>query len=127
MKYSVVVFSLLITLISCEEYNEDIIEIAGIYQASLVGVNGSFDMPISINYGDNIAIEAPFDGFVWDIVYADVDCTDCDVKEIDIEEQQLGEGVFIEGSGVYSFGTVQLDYVMYIYNEEYYFTLIASK
>lgn len=127
MKYSILVFSLLITLFSCEDYNEDIIEIAGIYQASLVGANGSFDMPISIDYGDNITIEALFDGSVWDLVYADVDCTDCDVKEIDIREQQLDEGVFIEGFGVYSFGTIQLDYLMYIYNEEYQFTLVASK
>lgn len=127
MRYSLLLFTFCITLISCEDYNDDIFEIAGVYQASLIGENGSFNMPISIDYGDNITIEAPFDGSVWDIVYADVDCTACEIKDIEIEEQQLDEGVFIEGYGAYSYGTIQLDYVMYIYGDAYDFTLIASK
>lgn len=117
----------LITLLSCEDYNQDVFEIAGVYQASVIGTNGSFNMPISIDFGDNITIEAPFDGSVWDIVYADVDCTDCEIKDIEIEEQQLDEGVFIEGYGAYSYGTIQLDYVMYIFGDVYEFTLIGSK
>lgn len=127
MKYSILIFTLCLTLMSCQEYNDDIFEIAGVYQANLIGESGSFNMPISIEYGDNIIIEAPFDGSVWDIVYADVDCTDCDIKEIEIEEQQLDDGVFIEGFGAYSYGSIQLDYVMYIYGDAFEFTLVASK
>lgn len=127
MKYSIVVFLVLISMVSCDDYNDEIFEIAGVYQASIVGDRGSFDMPISIDYGDNIIIEAPFDGSVWDIVYADIDCTTCDIKEIKIEEQQLEQGVFIQGYGAYSYGSIQLDYSMLIFNDEYEFTLIATK
>lgn len=126
MKYCIVLI-LSFLLISCEKYDSDTFEIAGVYEASIVGLNGSFNMPISIEYGDDIIIEAPFDGTVWDIVYADIDCSDCDIKDIDIQWQELDDGVSISGRGAYSFGTIQLDYEMTIFGEVYVFTLIGSK
>lgn len=126
MKYYLIL-SLALLFCSCEKYDSDTFEIAGVYEASIVGINGAFNMPISIEYGDDIIIEAPFDGTVWDIVYADVDCNDCEVKDIDIEYQELENGVFISGTGAYSYGTIQLDYEMSIFDEEFYFTLIGTK
>lgn len=113
--------------LACQDYNDDIFEIAGVYQANIIGETGTFEMPISVDFGDNITIEAPFDGEVWDIVTADIDCTDCEIKDIDIEPQRLDNEVFIEGTGAYSYGTIQLDYVMEIFGDEFYFTLVASK
>jgi len=127
MKYSIVLVLLSIFFGSCDEYNDDAFEIVGIYQASIVGDNGIFDMQISINYENNITIEAPFDGTIWDIIYANIECFSCDVKEIEIEEQELEQDVFIQGYGAYSFGSIQLDYNMLIYGDEYEFTLIATK
>lgn len=126
MKYFILL-SLSLLFISCDEYDSDTFEIAGVYEARIVGLNGSFSMPISIEYGDELVIEAPFDGTIWDIVYADVDCNDCEIKDIDIEWQELDNGVSISGRGAYSYGTIQLDYEMTIFGEEFYYTLIGSK
>lgn len=119
--------SLLFLFISCEEYDIDTFEVAGLYQARIVGLNGSFEMPITIEFGDELTIEAPFDGTIWDVVYADIDCNDCEIKEIYIDRQRLEDGVFISGSGAYSYGTIQLDYDMSIFDENFSYSLVGSK
>lgn len=118
---------LLISLLSCQDYDQDLIEIAGVYEASVVGVATPFSMVVSADYGDNILIEAFFDGEIWDVVEADVDCLDCDVKDISIPFQNLERDVFIEGEGFYSDFTIQLDYRMTIFGVVYDYTLVGSK
>jgi len=114
-------------MFSCQEYREELTEMVGLYSASLVGNNEVFDAVISIESGDDIRIEALFDGEYWDTVLADVDCIDCEIKDIDIYEQYLGEDVFIYGKGYYSYGTIQLDYTMSIFGEEYEYSLVGTK
>jgi hypothetical protein len=99
----------------------------GIYDGKLVGDNQFFDVVISLDRGDDLRIEAPFDGEIIDLAIVDVDCVDCDVKELSIDDQFLDQDVSIVGSGFYSFGSIQLDYTMYIFGDTYDFSLVAER
>jgi len=118
---------LLISQLSCQDYDQDLLEVVGVYDASVIGITTPFSMVVSADYGDNIIIEAFFDGEVWDLVEADVDCLDCDVKDISIPFQDLERNVFIQGQGYYSDFTIQLDYRMTIFGVDYDYTLVGSK
>ncbi len=117
----------LFLLVSCQEYNDYLVEMVGIYDGRLVGDNQIFDVVVSIDNRDDVRIEAPFDGEIIDLAVVDVDCVDCEIKELNIEEQYLDENVSIIGSGFYSFGTIQLDYTMYILGDAYDFSLVAVR
>jgi len=113
--------------ISCENYNEDVFEVVGSYDTSIIGLPGSFDMIVASDSGDNILIEAPFDGSVIDVISADLDCVTCEFKEIDIERQELDGNIKIWGRGLYSYGTIQLDYEMDIDGVRSTFIMIGSR
>ena len=118
---------IIITITSCEKYDEDFFQITGIYDARVVGLTGPHDIGISYDNGDNIVIEAPFDGFVWIAVYADVDNQDEAVKQIDIHWQEIGPGIFIEGEGAYLNGSLQLDYTIDFTTEIIDFRIVGSQ
>lgn len=126
MRISLFILSI-ITLVSCQEFNDGLVEMVGIYDGRLVGENQIFDVVISIDGGDDLRIEAPFDGEIIDLAIVDVDCVDCDVKELNINEQYLANDVSIVGNGFYSFGAIQLDYTMYIFGDTYEFSLVADR
>jgi len=116
-----------IFLFACEEYDEDILPIVGTYEASIIGVTGPFNMAISTTGGDNIRIDALFDGFDYFLVDADIDDEEQRRKEIDIDYQEIAPNVFIEGRGVYFDFTVQLDYTLEDPSGVYDFTLVGSQ
>jgi len=116
-----------ILLISCDPYDEDILPIVGSYEANIIGLVGSFDMAISTTGGDNIRIDAPFDGFDYYLVDADIDNEEEWRKEIDIDRQEIAPDVYIEGRGVYFDYSIQLDYSIEDFTGEYDFTLVASQ
>ena len=49
-----------LSISSCEKYDECSIPVVGVYEAYIVGVAGPFEITISIDYGDNIEIDAPW-------------------------------------------------------------------
>ncbi|NNF36366.1 MAG: hypothetical protein HKN68_19845 [Saprospiraceae bacterium] len=112
---------------ACEQYDEDVLEMTGIYEGNVVGVTGPHTMSVSYDRGDEIVIEAPFDGFVWTQVFADVDDQEDSVKDINIYEQEIGPGVFIWGNGSYFQGTLQLDYTIDFGRELVDFRILASQ
>ena len=121
-------FLLLVVIISsCEQYDEDVLEMTGIYEGNVVGVTGPHTMSVSYDRGDEIVIEAPFDGFIWTQVFADVDDQEDRVKDIDIYEQQIGPGIFIWGDGSYFNGTLQLDYTIDFGFEIIDFRILATQ
>lgn len=124
--YTLVLFSSIL-LFACEPYDEDILPIVGTYEASIIGVTGGFDMAISTTGGDNILIDAPFDGFDYFLVDADIDDKEEWRKEIDIDRQEISPGVFIEGRGVYFDFTIQLDYTIQDPFGVFDFTLVGSQ
>ncbi len=116
------------TFLSCEDdFNDHIIEVLGVYDANVVGLTPIFDMSVSSIQGDDIAIEALFDGEVWSVVEADIDGVENFVKDIDIRRQVLGPGVEIWGDGFYSDRTIQLNYTMKFGSELFDFVIIGSK
>ena len=73
MKQTLLFFVLMIGLASCtEKFNEDVLTIAGVYEATVVGVDGPFAVTISIDHDKDIIIDAPFDGNSWFLVEAKV-------------------------------------------------------
>ncbi len=128
MKKSIIYLLLITSLASsCEDYNEDIFEIVGTYDANIIGVPGAFDMVVASDFGDNILIKAPFDGAVIDVISADIDCEVCEFKEIDIDRQEVDRNVIIWGRGLYSYGTIQIDYEMEIDGVWFEFTMIGTR
>lgn len=99
-------------LFSCEKFDEDVIEISGLYHANVLGISGPHIISVAYDRGDEILIEAPFDGYEWTYIYADVDKQKDFIKEIDIYEQEIGPGVYIWGDGFYQDGTLQIDYTI---------------
>ena len=127
MKDFILFFSLIALFTSCERFDEDVLEITGLYEGNVVGVTGPHTMSISYDRGDEIVIEAPFDGFIWTQVLADVDDQEDRVKDIDIYEQQIGPGIFIWGEGSYFEGTLQLDYTIDFGREILDFRILATQ
>lgn len=124
--YTLIILSSFL-LTACEEYNEDILPIVGSYEANIIGVSGPFNMAISTTGGDNIRIDAPFDGIDYFLVDADIDNEQERRKEIDIDYQEIAPNVFIEGRGVYFDFSIQLDYTIEDPSGVYDLTLVGSQ
>jgi len=116
-----------LSISSCEKYDEYVLEMTGLYEGNIVGITGPHTLSVSYDRGDEIVIEAPFDGYVWVQVYADVDHQEERLKEIDIYEQEIGPGIFLWGEGTYFDGTLQLDYSIDFGYEIVDFRLLASQ
>ena len=116
-----------IFLASCDDIDERIYPVVGIYRAHVLGVAGPFDLIISTESGDNVLMEAPFDGFEWYIVKADIDNQDKKVMDIDIPSQDIGGGIRISGNGFYNDGTVELSYTVDFGNEKLRYKLIGTR
>jgi len=124
--YTLTFFSSLF-LFACEPYDEDILPIVGTYEASILGVTGPFNMAISTTGGDDIRIDALFDGFDFYLVDADIDNKEEFRKEIDINYQEIAPNIFIEGRGVYFDYSIQLDYTIEDPTGVYDLTLVGSQ
>ena len=112
MQKFILLLMLAIGVMSCEKYDEDVLGITGLYDANIIGWSGPHTISVAYDRGDEIIIEAPFDGFVWGEASADVDDQGDEVKRIQIYDQEIGPGVFIYGEGSYFNGTLQLDYTL---------------
>jgi hypothetical protein len=124
---NILCLSTFLLFFSCDTLDQDVIPIVGVYESHVQGLAGPFSMSVSADRGDNILIEAPFDGFEWIVIEADVDNQQEDFKEIKIFDQEVGNGVFIEGEGFFFDGTMQLDYSIDFGNDRLDFRLIGSK
>jgi hypothetical protein len=77
MKYLLILFVAIFTFSSCEKYRDCVLPVAGLYDAQIVGVTGPFTMGVSIDYGDNIEIDAQWLKDLWYVVEADTNgCAD---------------------------------------------------
>ena len=114
-------------LVSCQEVDDDILPVIGVYEAHVVGIAGPFSINISSAGGDDILIDAPFDGENWEVVRADIDETDRLRWDIDIRRQSLAPGVEIWGDGFYYNGVIQLDYTIQFFGENFDFRMLAEQ
>lgn len=125
-KYLPFVASLFV-LLACAEYDEDILPIVGTYDSNIINVDGPFLISVSSDYGDNVLIEAPFDGIFWSTIEADIDDEEEDRKRIDIDYQEISPGEFLYGQGVYYFNSIQLDYTIEYRGTISDYTLVGTK
>ncbi len=127
MKKILLVFLIAGLFTACEQWDEDVLEMTGLYEGNVIGISGPHTMSVSYDRGDEIVIEAPFDGFIWTQIFADVDDQEENIKDIDIYDQEIGPGVFIWGDGSYFQGTLQLDYTIDFGRERVDFRILASQ
>ncbi|MBK8700583.1 MAG: hypothetical protein IPN29_14055 [Saprospiraceae bacterium] len=111
---------------ACQDIDDEILPILGVYEAHVVGLAGPFSLNISAAGNDDILIEAPFDGEIWSVVHADIDETDELKWDIDIFRQELAPGIEIWGDGFYYQGVVQLDYSMRFFGDRYDYRIVGS-
>ncbi len=114
-------------LFSCGEIDEEILPIVGVYEANVIGVNGPFSISITADSGDDIFIEAPFDGHKWEIIPADIDDKGEPKMEIEFFETEIAPGVFIDGEGFFYDYTIQLNYEIEVNGHVDRYTIIGTK
>jgi len=116
-----------LTSIACEDYNERLVPLIGVYDGQVVGVSNLFSFSVSLDAGDDVLIDAPFDGLNYTVLDVRVNRQEEEIMELEFCDQALDSNAFICGSGIYSFGTLQLDYEIDngLFVET--FTLVATK
>jgi hypothetical protein len=97
---------------SCTPIDEKAIEVAGIYDASVVNGYYNFDLSISMDGFDDVLIEGLFDDYDFDVIRADLDDHGSGLIDFDIRSQDIYGGARIRGDGEYIDGFLQLDYTI---------------
>jgi hypothetical protein len=130
-KNLLIVFTILIglfTITSCEEYyDERVLPITGIYEGSVVGFRGVFKFEVVAKGGDDLILEAPLDGQIWDIITIDIDDKDSRKMDVDIPLQTLEPGVTIKGDGFFLDGRLQLNYTINASGDRHNFRLVGQQ
>ena len=118
----------LISISSCEKYDDCVLPIVGVYEAHVVGVSGPFDLVISEFRGDRIKIDAPWLENTWSLLDADTDgCYDDFKMNITIPVQTFDDYRDIGGKGFYSDYTIQIDYTIFDGDDRYEYTIVGTK
>jgi hypothetical protein len=112
---------------SCQNIDEDIIPVVGIYRAHVLGVAGPFDLIIGTDGGDNVIIEAPFDGIDWYTIIADIDNQNESIMDININNQEISAGTKMKGSGFFKNGTIELKYTITVEGKRSDYTIVGTK
>jgi len=116
-----------ISFYSCNEIDENILPVVGIYRAHVVGVAGPFDLIISTDQGDDVIIEAPFDGFDWYTIKADVDNQTERTMNFSITNQNIASFTDMKGTGFFRDGTIELRYSINFDGETVNYKLVGTK
>lgn len=116
-----------ISMVSCHDIDEDIIPIVGIYRAHVLGIAGPFDLIIGTNGGDDVIIEALFDGFDWYTVNADIDNQKESLMDININNQEISPGIQMKGNGFFKDGTLELKYTITIKGIRSDYIIVGTK
>ena len=85
-KFLLLLISIL-SLGSCNDVDEDVLPVIGIYRAHVFGVAGPFDLITSTDSNDEFKIEALFDGLEYYIACAEI--SDINEHSINIEIYQV--------------------------------------
>lgn len=114
-------------MVSCSGIDEEILPVVGVYRSHILGVAGPFDLIVSSDRGDDVLMEAPFDGLDWYVIKADIDDQGQKIMDIDIPSQWIGDEMRISGDGFYTDGTIELDYRIDYGDERFNFKLTGSR
>ena len=108
-KFLILLISIL-SLGSCNDVDEDVLPVIGIYRAHVFGVAGPFDLITSTDSNDVFKIEALFDGLEYYIVCAEISDINEHSINIEIDKQNISSDITISGKGFYVDGTLELTY-----------------
>lgn len=109
MKKYLLLLILIPAFMGCEEYDDALVPLVGVYEGVLVGEPGVFTMSVSVE-GNDLIIDAPFDGFTFGIIESNVRNEEQEIIDLDFCGQELYPDVFICGDGFYNYGDIQLSY-----------------
>jgi len=112
---------------SCEPIDEKAIEVAGVYDASVVNGYYNFDLSISMDGYDNVLIEGLFDDYNFATIRADLDDRNNGLIDFDIWGQDIYSGARIRGDGDYIDGFLQLDYTIDWGGERVKYRIVAER
>ena len=126
MKY-LILLCLGLFIISCEKYDEDVLPVIGVYEANIVGEGGPFSISVSSDFGNNILIDAPWDGENWFVAEARVTNEFDFEKDLRVKNQEIENGVRLSGDGIFFDYSIQLDYTIRIDGVRHDFTLVGTK
>ncbi|MFZ1751204.1 MAG: hypothetical protein WAU01_13460 [Saprospiraceae bacterium] len=115
------------SLSSCTDIDENILPVIGIYRTHVVGLAGPFDLIITTDRGDNVIIEAPFDGFDWYTIRADIDNQTERTMDIDIRNQDIARFTNLKGNGFFRDGTIELRYSINFDGKVVDYKLVGTK
>lgn len=129
MKYLLFIAFIVFAASSCEEYEDCVLPVVGVYEAHVVGISGPFSMVVSADRYDNVKIDAPWLSDEWYVVEADIDGCNTDAYKLDIDifNQDFPENRRISGEGFYSDYTIQLDYTITDGNDKFHYTIVGTK
>jgi hypothetical protein len=120
--------TVLLTSSGCEQYYDNrVLPITGVYEGSIIGFPRVFRFDVAANGGDDLVLEAPLDGQIWDVIVIDVDNKDNRRMDLDINFQTLEPGVTINGDGFFIEGRLQLNYTINAFGNRRNFRLIADQ
>ena len=89
MKKTFTLLFFALILFSCQDIDDEILPMLGLYDAHVVGIDGPFSINVTAAGSDDVLIDAPFDGEFWSVVRADIDERDRLKWDIDIHRQTL--------------------------------------
>lgn len=127
MKRFLLFWSVIVLFSGCYDIDEDILPVIGIYRAHIVGVAGPFDLVISTAGGDDVIIEAPFDGDYWYTVRSDIDNQQERIIDFQIHSQQVDRDIQMRGKGFFVNNTIELRYTMEFGNKPVNFKIVGTK
>jgi len=108
-KFLLLLISIL-SLGSCNDVDDDVLPVIGIYRAHVFGVAGPFDLITSTDSNDEFKIEALFDGLEYYIACAEISDINEHSINIEIDKQDISSYITISGKGFYVDGTLELTY-----------------
>ena len=95
---------------ACNDADENVLPIIGIYRAHVFGVAGPFDLITSTDSNNEFKIEALFDGLEYYIACAEISDINEHFINIEIGKQDISADLTISGKGIYVDGTLELTY-----------------
>lgn len=119
-------FSLVFFLPACDPLDEELVPMVGVYEGHLVGISGPFSMNIFLD-GNDLFMEAPFEGFEYSVIEVDVNNKDQEIVDFEFCNQDIGFDLTACGDGIFSNGSLQLDYEIDNGSFVERLTLVASK
>ena len=120
--YLLVLFAGLFAVSCSDPYSDDYVAIDGIYDAELIEEQVFFDALIKYINRSDVEIDALWDGYDWEVVFADVHHSPTHAN-ITIPHQWIYGDTQIWGNGYYENGFLRITYTIEWFGKRWYYTI----